>query len=85
MGTASAKEIAFGVRKAMIDAQNNMISIPLTRGFSFPHKQDGIAGGAKVMLRPASEGTGTCMFPEQMDYLVFKLWVRALQRKAGLS
>ena len=47
-----------GVRKAVIDAQNNMISIPLTRGFSFPHKQNGVAGGAKVMLRPASEGTG---------------------------
>lgn len=63
MGTASAKEIAMGVRKAVIDAQNNMISIPLTRGFSFPHKQNGIAGGAKVMLRPASEGTGQHSLP----------------------
>lgn len=53
-----------GVRKAVIDAQNNMISIPLTRGFSFPHKQDGIAGGAKVMLRPASEGTGLSSQPQ---------------------
>jgi small subunit ribosomal protein S5 len=35
-----------------------MVSIPLTRGSTFPHRADGRAGAARVMLRPASEGTG---------------------------
>ena len=34
------------------------LQVPLTRGSSFPHKFDGIFGAAKVMLRPAAEGTG---------------------------
>ena len=34
------------------------MQVPLTRSSSFPHKFDGIFGAAKVMLRPAAEGTG---------------------------
>ena len=44
--------------KAVLDAKKHFVSVPLTRSFSFPHRIDGIAGAAKVMLRPASEGTG---------------------------
>ena len=40
------------------DGKKHLITVPLTRSFSFPHKFDGIFGAAKVMLRPASEGTG---------------------------
>ena len=58
MGAASAKEVALAVEKAIRDAKRHVISVPLNRGFTFPHRIDGIAGGAKVMLRPASEGTG---------------------------
>jgi small subunit ribosomal protein S5 len=35
-----------------------MVTVPLTRGATFPHRVDGIFGAARVMLRPASEGTG---------------------------
>ena len=58
MGTASAKEVVIAVEKAAIDAKRHVIRIPITRGYSFPHRVNGVAGGAKVMLRPASEGTG---------------------------
>ena len=34
------------------------MQVPLTRSSSFPHNFDGIFGAAKVMLRPAAEGTG---------------------------
>lgn len=58
MGCASAKEVIDAVAKAVLDAKKHFIAVPLTRSFSFPHRIDGIAGAAKVMLRPASEGTG---------------------------
>ena len=59
VGAASAKEVVLAVEKAVRDAKRHVITVPLNRGKSFPHRIDGIAGGAKVMLRPASEGTGS--------------------------
>jgi small subunit ribosomal protein S5 len=58
VGCASAKEVMMAVKKAIVDAKRNLISVPLTKNASFPHRFDGIFGAAKVMLRPASEGTG---------------------------
>ena len=58
VGTSSAKEVVTSVQKAAMDAKRHVVQFPLTKGNSFPHRVDGIAGGAKVMLRPASEGTG---------------------------
>lgn len=58
VGCASAKEVIQAVRKAVTDAKANLISVPLTKNKSFPHRFDGIFGSAKVMLRPAAEGTG---------------------------
>lgn len=50
------------VEKAALDAKKHVISVPITRGLTFPHRVNGIAGGAKVMLRPASQGTGQLHF-----------------------
>lgn len=58
VGTSSAKEVVDAVQKAVADAKKHLITVPLTRSLSFPHKFNGIFGAAKVMLRPASEGTG---------------------------
>jgi small subunit ribosomal protein S5 len=58
VGCDSAKEVLQAVRKAVADAKRNLVSIPLTKNASFPHRFDGIFGSAKVMLRPAAEGTG---------------------------
>lgn len=58
VGTATAKEVIDAVQKAVSDAKKHFITVPLTRSSSFPHRFDGIFGAAKVMLRPAAEGTG---------------------------
>ncbi|CAL8465621.1 g5157 [Coccomyxa elongata] len=58
VGTATAKEVIDAVQKAVTDAKKHFITVPLTRSSSFPHRFDGIFGAAKVMLRPAAEGTG---------------------------
>lgn len=58
VGVGSAKEVVNAVTSAGKDAKKNLIKVPITRNFSFPHRIDGEAGAAKVMLRPASEGTG---------------------------
>lgn len=58
VGCASAKEVMQAVKKAVTDAKRNLISVPLTKSNSFPHRFDGVFGAAKVMLRPAAEGTG---------------------------
>lgn len=58
VGCAAAKEVVTAVQKAAIDAKRNLVTVPLTKNYTFPHRMDGIFGAAKVMLRPASEGTG---------------------------
>lgn len=58
VGCDSAGEVVQAVRKAVVDAKRNLVSVPLNKNNSFPHKVDGIFGAAKVMLRPAAEGTG---------------------------
>ena len=58
VGTATSKEVVDAVQKAVIAAKKEMVTVPLTRGATFPHRVDGIFGAAHVMLRPASEGTG---------------------------
>ena len=58
VGTATSKEVVDAVQKAVIAAKKEMVTVPLTRGASFPHRVDGVFGAARVMLRPASEGTG---------------------------
>jgi len=58
VGCASAGEVIQAVRKAVVDAKRNLVTVPLNKNSSFPHRVDGIFGAGKVMLRPAAEGTG---------------------------
>ena len=52
-----AREVAIAIRKAMAAAKKNMVKIPL-KGTTIPHEIIGAWGGARVLLKPASEGTG---------------------------
>jgi small subunit ribosomal protein S5 len=52
-----ANEVADGIRKGLSKAKKNMINVPL-RGTTIPHEVIGEFGAAKVLLKPASEGTG---------------------------
>ncbi len=56
-GLGKAGEVATAIKKSLIQAKKNMVIIPLV-GSTIPHLVDGHWGSAKVMLRPASEGTG---------------------------
>lgn len=56
-GLGKSKEVAEAIAKAVEDAKKNLIRIPVEKG-TLPHEQRGKYGGAKVFLKPATEGTG---------------------------
>ena len=54
VGCAAAGEVVQAVKRASTDAKRNLVSIPLNKNQSFPHRFDGIAGAAKArQLQPA--------------------------------
>ena len=56
-GLGKAKEVPEAIRKGVENAKKNMISVPI-QGTTIPYDVIGKFGAGKVMLRPASEGTG---------------------------
>nr|XP_011460663.1 PREDICTED: 30S ribosomal protein S5, chloroplastic isoform X2 [Fragaria vesca subsp. vesca] len=58
VGVGKAKEVIDGVQKAAVNARRNIVNVPMTKYLTFPHRSEGDYGAAKVMLRPASPGTG---------------------------
>ncbi|TWT88106.1 30S ribosomal protein S5 [Pseudobythopirellula maris] len=57
-GYGKANEVPPSVEKARKEAMRSMIEVPLTEEKSIPHKIIGEYGAAKVVLVPASVGTG---------------------------
>ena len=56
-GLGKSKEVATAIAKAIEDAKKNLVRIPLNKG-TLPHEQKGKYGGARVFIKPASQGTG---------------------------
>lgn len=56
-GQGKAAEIPDAIRKGIDSAKKNMITVPLV-GTTIPHEVIGIQGAGKVLLKPASQGTG---------------------------
>ena len=56
-GLGKAKEVHEAITKGIDDAKKNLIKVPIYRG-TVPHSQKGKYGGANVLLKPASDGTG---------------------------
>ncbi len=57
MGKGKSKEVPVAVQKAMEEARRNMVKIPLKNG-TLQHQVIGRHGASKVIMQPASEGTG---------------------------
>jgi len=57
MGVGKAREVPAAIRKGIERAKRSMIEVPLT-GTTIPHQVIGAHGATRVMLRPASPGTG---------------------------
>ncbi len=58
VGVGKASDVIGAVRKGVVDGKKQLIEVPLTKSNSVTHIANGIAGGAKVIIRPASPGTG---------------------------
>ena len=56
-GLGKSAEVPEAIRKAIEDAKKNMIEVSL-KGTSIPHEIIGEFGAARVLLKPAPEGTG---------------------------
>lgn len=58
VGVGKAGDVIGAVKKGVADGKKHLVEVPLTKSNSIPHRANGIAGGAKVMMRPAAPGTG---------------------------
>ncbi|MBK7159166.1 MAG: 30S ribosomal protein S5 [Ignavibacteria bacterium] len=57
IGLGKANEVTDSIKKSVDDAKKNIITVPISKG-TIPHAIIGKYGAAKVLLKPASPGTG---------------------------
>lgn len=57
VGMGKAAEIPEAIRKGVEDARKHMISVPRL-GTTVPHQVIGLFGAGRVLIKPASPGTG---------------------------
>lgn len=56
-GLGKANEVTAAIAKGVEAAKKNLIRVPINKG-TVPHEQEAKFGGSRVIIRPASAGTG---------------------------
>jgi len=58
VGIGRAEDVNLAIDKAILNGKKNLITVPLTNKSSVPHVMNASYGACKIMLRPATIGTG---------------------------
>lgn len=56
-GLGKAKEVPAAIKKGCDQAKRSLITVPMS-GTTVPHSVVGVFGSGRVLIKPASEGTG---------------------------
>lgn len=57
IGVGKAAEVIGAIQKGVVDAKKSLVSVPMV-GTTIPHQVMGEQGASRVMLKPATKGTG---------------------------
>ena len=58
VGLGKSQEVPIAIRKGVEDAKKNMFTVPLTPDGTLPHPVMGVYGAGRVLIKPATPGTG---------------------------